>query len=130
MLQHAGLITLRPDTGLLATTADIKTNPKNLRFLEIEGPQLVRTTPDVDLAQGFPYFIIPSKAFDATKAFAYTNYEDDSWAIQFVARTDKASDPRIGQFLNIYKNSESVRKTIHAFYQNDQRLYRLTWLKP
>lgn len=130
LLQHAGLITLRPDTGLLATTADIKTNPKNLHFLEIEGPQLVRTTPDVDLAQGFPYFIIPSKAFDATKAFAYTNYEDDSWAIQFVARTDKASDPRIGQFLNIYKNSENVRKTIHAFYQNDQRLYRLTWLKP
>lgn len=130
LLQHAGLITLRPDTGLLSTQADIRANPKNLQFVEIEGPQLARATPDVDLAQGFPYFIIPSKAFDATKGLAYTSYEDDSWAIQFVARADKAADPRIAQFLAIYKNSEAVRKAIHTFYLNDQRLYRLTWRKP
>lgn len=130
LLEHAGLITLRQDKGLLATQADILTNPKKLQFLEIEGPQLARATPDVDLAQGFPYFIIPSKAFDATKGLAYTSYEDDSWAIQFVARADKAPDPRIAQFLTVYKNSDAVRKAIRAFYQNDPRLYRLTWLKP
>ncbi|WP_338795917.1 MetQ/NlpA family ABC transporter substrate-binding protein [Acidovorax sp. DW039] len=129
LLQHAGLITLRPDTGLLGTTADIQTNPKKLQFVEIEGPQLVRATQDVDLAQGFPYFIIPSKAFDATRGLAYTSYEDDSWAIQFVARKDRAADPRIAQFLNIYKTSDAVRKAIHAFYLNDAKLYRLTWLK-
>ncbi|GKT16729.1 metal ABC transporter substrate-binding protein [Acidovorax sp. SUPP2522] len=129
LLQHAGLITLRPDTGLLGTQADIRSNPKNLQFIEIEGPQLVRATQDVDLAQGFPYFIIPSKAFDATKGLAYTSYEDDSWAIQFVARKDKAADPRIAQFLTIYQNSDAVRKAIHAFYLNDPKLYRLTWLK-
>ncbi|GKS82980.1 metal ABC transporter substrate-binding protein [Acidovorax sp. SUPP1855] len=129
LLQHAGLITLRPDTGLLGTQADIRSNPKNLQFIEIEGPQLVRATQDVDLAQGFPYFIIPSKAFDATRGLAYTSYEDDSWAIQFVARKDKAADPRIAQFLTIYQNSDAVRKAIHAFYLNDSKLYRLTWLK-
>ncbi|GKS76497.1 metal ABC transporter substrate-binding protein [Acidovorax sp. SUPP950] len=128
LLQHAGLITLRPDTGLLGTQADIRSNPKNLQFIEIEGPQLVRATQDVDLAQGFPYFIIPSKAFDATRGLAYTSYEDDSWAIQFVARKDKAADPRIAQFLTIYQNSDAVRKAIHAFYLNDSKLYRLTWL--
>ena len=129
LLQHAGLITLKPDTGLLSTQADIRTNPKSLQFLEIEGPQLVRATPDVDLALGYPYFIIPSKAFDASKGLAYTSYEDDSWAIQFVARTDRAADPRIAQFLNIYKTSDAVRKAIHSFYLNDQKLYRLVWLK-
>lgn len=129
LLQHAGLITLRPDTGLLSTQADIVSNPKKLQFVEVEGPQLVRVLPDVDLAQGFPYFIIASNAFDAHKGLAYTSYEDDSWAIQFVARTDKASDPRIAQFLNIYKNSEAVRSNILAFYRNDQKLYRLAWLK-
>jgi D-methionine transport system substrate-binding protein len=129
LLQHAGLITLRPDTGLLGTQADIVSNPRKLQFVEIEGPQLARTTPDVDLAQGFPYFIIASKAFDASKGLAYTSYEDDSWAIQFVARSDRAADPRIARFLDIYKNSDVVRKTIHAFYLNDQKLYRLAWLK-
>ncbi len=129
LLQHAGLITLRPDTGLLGTLADIRSNPKNLQFIEVEGPQLVRAAQDVDLAQGFPYFIIPSKAFDATKALAYTSYEDDSWAIQFVARKDRAADPRIAQFLDIYKNSPAVRQAIQSFYLNDPRLYRLTWLQ-
>ncbi len=129
LLQHAGLITLRPDTGLLGTLADIRSNPKNLQFIEVEGPQLVRAAQDVDLAQGFPYFMIPSKAFDATKALAYTSYEDDSWAIQFVARKDRAADPRIAQFLDIYKNSPAVRQAIQSFYLNDPRLYRLTWLQ-
>ena len=129
LVQAAGLIKLRPDIGLLGKTSDIVDNPKKLQFVEVEGQQLVRVTPDVDLAVGYPYFILASKAFDATKGLAYTSYEDDSWAIQFVARTDKAAVPRIAQFLNIYKNSDVVRKTIHAFYLNDQKLYRLAWLK-
>jgi D-methionine transport system substrate-binding protein len=128
LLQHAGLITLRPETGLLGTPDDIVSNPKNLQFVEVEGPQLARATQDVDLAQGFPYFILASNAFDATKALSLTSYEDDSWAIQFVARGDKAQDPRIAQFLEVYKTSPAVREAIDQFYQGEQKLYRLTWL--
>lgn len=129
LVQAAGLIKLRPDTGLLGTTRDIVDNPKKLQFIEVEGPQLVRVTPDVDLAVGYPYFILASKAFDATKALALTSYEDDSWAIQFVARSDQTNDPRIAQFLQIYKTSPAVRQTIHQFYQGEHKLYRLAWLK-
>ena len=67
LVQAAGLIKLRPDIGLLGKTSDIVDNPKKLQFVEVEGPQLVRVTPDVDLAVGYPYFILASKAFDATK---------------------------------------------------------------
>lgn len=128
LLQHAGLITLRPETGLLGTPDDIVSNPKNLKFVEVEGPQLARATQDVDLAQGFPYFILASNAFDATKALSLTSYEDDSWAIQFVARSDRTEDPRIAQFLEVYKTSPAVRKAIDQFYQGEKKLYRLTWL--
>ncbi len=129
LLEHAGLIELRPDTGLLSTLDDIAANPKKLKFVEVEGPQLARATQDVDLAQGFPYFILASNAFDARKALALTSYEDDSWAIQFVARRDKASDPRIAQFLEVYKTSPAVRQAIDQFYQGEQKLYRLSWIK-
>jgi len=129
LVQAAGLIKLRPDTGLLGKPGDIVDNPKKLQFVEVEGPQLVRVTPDVDLAVGYPYFILASKAFDATKALALTSYEDDSWAIQFVARTERAADPRIAKFLSVYSNSPAVRSTIHQFYQGEQKLYRLAWLK-
>lgn len=129
LLEHAGVIKLRPGVGLLSELKDIAENPKNLSFVEVEGPQLARTTPDVDLAQGYPYFILASKAFDASSGLDYTSYEDDSWAIQFVAREDKAHDPRIAEFLAIYKESPEVRQAIDQFYQHDHKLYRLTWLK-
>ena len=48
---------------------------------------------------------------------------------RFVGRSDKAADPRIAQFLAVYKNSPAVRQTIHQFYQGEQKLYRLAWLK-
>ncbi|MBD5553059.1 MAG: metal ABC transporter substrate-binding protein [Desulfovibrio sp.] len=50
LLQDKGLIKLRPDAGLAATTHDIIDNPLNLRIEEIEAPQLVRALPDVDAA--------------------------------------------------------------------------------
>jgi hypothetical protein len=70
LLQKAGLIKLKDGVGFKATLDDIVENPKNLKFSEVEGPQLVRVTPDVDLAMGYPNFIAVSKAFDPGWAFS------------------------------------------------------------
>jgi D-methionine transport system substrate-binding protein len=48
LLQKAGLITLK--TAANPTVLDISQNSKNLRFIEIEAPQLPRTLADVALA--------------------------------------------------------------------------------
>lgn len=50
LLQDQGLIKLKPDAGLTATTRDIVENPLELRIEEIEAPQLARSLPDVDVA--------------------------------------------------------------------------------
>lgn len=50
LLQDQGLVKLRPDSGLTATSRDIVENPKNLKIEEIEAAQLVRALPDVDMA--------------------------------------------------------------------------------
>ncbi len=50
LLQSAGLITLKEGTGVTATTLDISSNPKNLKFSEIEAASLPRVLPDVDIA--------------------------------------------------------------------------------
>ena len=60
LLQKAGLIKLKDGVGFLGTLDDITENPKKLKFTEVEGPQLVRITGDVDLAQGYPHFIVAS----------------------------------------------------------------------
>jgi len=50
LLQANGIITLRDGAGLTATPRDIVSNPKNLRFQELEAAQLPRSLPDVDAA--------------------------------------------------------------------------------
>ncbi|AVK61201.1 metal ABC transporter substrate-binding protein [Lactobacillus sp. CBA3605] len=45
LLQKAGLITLKSDFGILGTVKDIKTNPKHLKFKQIDdttGPRIIK----------------------------------------------------------------------------------------
>ncbi|NOJ99280.1 MetQ/NlpA family lipoprotein, partial [Corallococcus coralloides] len=46
LLQKQGLITLKEGTGLLPTALDIVNNPKRLKIVEIEAPQLTRALDD------------------------------------------------------------------------------------
>lgn len=50
LLETQGLITIDPNAGFKATPKDIIENPKNLKFIEIEAAQLVRSLQDVDIA--------------------------------------------------------------------------------
>jgi len=50
LLQSNGLITLKDDAGLNATSRDITNNPKNFRFRELEAALLPRSLNDVDAA--------------------------------------------------------------------------------
>ncbi len=50
LLQKEGLITLKEGVDIRATIQDIAENPKDIEFVEIAGPQLVKSLPDVDIA--------------------------------------------------------------------------------
>ncbi|MGF7468031.1 MetQ/NlpA family ABC transporter substrate-binding protein [Alcaligenes nematophilus] len=128
LLQKVGLIKLKPEVGYLGSLDDIVENPKKLSFVEVEGPQLVRITGDVDIAQGYPHFIVAAKAFDPSSGLAYSGIEDAQFAIQFVVKTDRTNDPVIQKFISIYQNSQSVRDVSRAAFNNDERLYTLAWL--
>lgn len=43
LLQQVGLIKLKDGVGLLPTSLDIVENPKNLKIVELEAPQLPRS---------------------------------------------------------------------------------------
>ncbi|MCA6215996.1 MetQ/NlpA family ABC transporter substrate-binding protein [Ideonella sp. B7] len=128
LLQKAGLLKLKPGVGYLGSLRDITENPKKLQFVEVEGPQLTRITGDVDLALGYPHFIVAAKAFDASSGLAYSGIEDAQFAVSFVARTDKADNPDLKKFIQIYQQSPEVRAVIHKAFNNDHRLYALAWL--
>ncbi len=128
LLQKVGLITLKPEVGYLGSLNDIVENPRKLSFVEVEGPQLVRITGDVDIAQGYPHFIVAAKAFDPSSGLAYSGIEDAQFAIQFVVKADRTRDPVIQKFISIYQNAQSVRDVSRAAFNNDERLYTLAWL--
>ncbi len=128
LLEKVGLVQLKPQAGLLAKLSDIAANPKQLKFKEVDGPHLVQATADVDLAQGYPYFIIAAKAFDPSSALVLSHGESDRFAIHFVSRADKVANTDIRRFVAIYQQSAVVRAYIDQFYGGDKRLYRLAWL--
>ena len=127
LLQKVGLIKLKPNVGYLGTLDDIIENPKKLSFVEVEGPQLVRITGDVDIAQGYPHFIVAAKAFDPSSGLAYSGIEDAQFAIQFVVKAERVNDPVVQKFIRIYQNSQAVKDVTHTAFSSDKRLYTLAW---
>lgn len=130
LIEQAGLIRLGEGVGTRGTIDDVAENPKNLQFVEIEGPQLVRALDDVDLAQGFPAHYVNAGLNElAGQALLYSGAEDVYFAIRFVTREDNADDPLVRQFVELYQASDAVREQIDASFANNPRLYTLPWLE-
>lgn len=128
LLQHAGLIKLRDGAGARASVADISDNPRQFKIVEVEGPQLVRALDDLDLAQGYPSHLVNAgQAELARHALQYSSIDDVYYAIAFVARSDRAQDSRLQEFVQRYQSSAAVRKQIHDSFAQDIKLYSLPW---
>jgi D-methionine transport system substrate-binding protein len=129
LLERAGLIQLKAGVGAKATVNDVAGNPKKLKLIEIEGPQLVRSLQDVDLAQGVTSHYVAAGLADvaAKHGLIFSGVEDSRWAIHFVSRTDNADDARLQQFIRIYQESPAVRKRIDDSYANNKQFYSLPW---
>ncbi len=61
LLRDAGVIGLREGVGLLPTLRDIVSNPRKLRFIEIDAAQTPRALDDVDAAAVNTNFALPAK---------------------------------------------------------------------
>lgn len=128
LLERAGLIKLRDGVGSQGTLDDIAENQRELQFVEIEGPQLVRALDDVDLAQGYPaHYVNAGKPDVAGQALLYSGIDDLKFAIRFVTREDNADDPLVRRFVKIYQGSDAVKAQIHKSFADDSKLYSLPW---
>jgi D-methionine transport system substrate-binding protein len=73
LLESAGLIKVRADAGLKATTKDITENPKGLVIRELEAAQLPRSLPDVNMAVINGNYAIEAKLSASRDALASEN---------------------------------------------------------
>jgi D-methionine transport system substrate-binding protein len=113
-LQEIGLLQLKPGLGHKATVQDITANPRKLRIVQLEGPQIARAFDDVDAAATYATFA-KNGGLSAKGAIVF---EKDStpYAFQWVVRPDRRNDPRILQFISIYQKSPEVRESLTTLY--------------
>lgn len=83
---------------------------------------------DVDLAQGYPHFIVAAGTLDPGSALLFSGIEDTQFALRFVARQGNADDPRLKRLVQIYQQSPAVRAQINKSCANNPKLYNLAWL--
>lgn len=119
LLQKVGLIQLKSSAGLYATPNDIKNNPKQIKFTELDAAQLARSLPDVDAAVINTNYAVPAGLSPTKDAIAH---EDASspYANVIVIRADKKNDPRMKQLVAAIQSDEVANAAKKIF--NDQAI--------
>ncbi|PIT10794.1 methionine ABC transporter substrate-binding protein [Snodgrassella alvi] len=115
LLQKAGLIKLKADTGISATVRDIVDNPKHLKITPIDAPQLPRTLNDATLAVINTNFALEAKLVP-TKDALFIEEKDSPYANILVVRTGDEHREAI-QKLKQAMTSPEVKKFIEGKYQ-------------
>lgn len=115
LLQQAKLVTLKNPNNHLSSLKDLAANPKNLQFVEVEGPQTARAIDDVDLAFGYPHYLRLAKTADPEKALLFDSNKDNRYAILFAVREDyQDKNDKLKKFVDIYQNSPRVKEALDA----------------
>ena len=105
LLEQQGLIEVDDAAGLEATPLNITANPKQLKIIELEAPQLPRSLDDVAFAiinttYASQLDLLPERdgLFVEDKDSPYTNL--------LVARKDNQDDDRVKTFVKAYQSDE------------------------
>lgn len=114
LLEKAGLIKLKEGVGIDATPRDIVSNPRKLKIVQLEGPQLARSLDDVYLSAISPYVYIPA-GIDRKTAFIEEDWKDPLFHQVIVARKDRVNDPVIRKFIASFQTPE-VKQYIESKY--------------
>ncbi len=117
LFQRAGLIKLKPGTGLYASVVDVVENPKKLQITELDAAQLSRSLDDVAAA-----FVSSNYAYLAglklnTALVAETSVEEAKpyFTLVFAVREDRKEDPRIRKFIEVYRSQPVKDFTLAKF---------------
>ncbi len=115
LLQKAGVITLKPEAGILATPKDILDNPKAIKVRELEAATLPRVLTQVDLALINTNYALEAKLNPIKDALVIEG-NDSPYVNQLVARADN-KDSAAMQKLAKALNSAEVKAFIQEKYQ-------------
>lgn len=114
LFQSAGVITLDDSAGINATLRDVVDNPKNLQFVELDAPIILRTLPDLAVAAINTNFIIEA-GMNPVNDSIFIEPKDAPWVNVIATRAELKDDPRIKQLVEIY-HSDEIRNFIEETF--------------
>jgi D-methionine transport system substrate-binding protein len=118
LLESIGLIGLKPGVAHRAALEDVVSNPKKLKFVQIEGSQSARTFDDVTASVTYTTFA-KQAGIDEKDGLAFDNADPVNvrrYAIRWVATPQGAQDPRLLKFIAIYQQSPEVKARLRSLY--------------
>jgi len=115
LLQAQGLIQLKPEAGLKATPLDITSNPKKIKFVELDAAQLPRSLDDLDVAAVNTNYAMPAGLNPKTDAIAQ-EAADSPYVNILVVRAADTTQPWLAQLVKAY-HSDEVRSFVDKEFQ-------------
>lgn len=113
LLQKAGLITLKKDLKN-TTLQDIASNPKHLKFKELDAAQLPRILDDVDAAIINTTYAIPAGLTPSRDAL-FTEDKNSPYANLIVVRKNNDKKAQLIELVNAL-NSNEVKQKAHELF--------------
>jgi D-methionine transport system substrate-binding protein len=105
LLVQAGVITLDPKQGLMAGVKDIQSNPKHLRFKEVEAAMIPRLLDDVDVAGINTNFALGAHLVPRTDALMLES-ADAPYANVLVVRSGETDRPELKRLMQALHSDE------------------------
>lgn len=115
VLQDKGLIKLKEGAGLKATPLDVTSNPKKLRFVELDAAQLARSLDDLDAAAVNTNFALSAGLNPGKDAIAQESAKSPYVNIIAVREADK-DKPWVAKLVKAYQ-SEDTRQFIQTEFK-------------
>ena len=112
LLDHAKVITLKDPNSFTVTEADIKDNPKHLKFTKVSLLNLNEAYNEKDLVFNYPTYISKLGLTPEKNGLAFEKEGDLTFAISLVAREDNKDDAKV-QAVKKALASEKIKEYIN-----------------
>jgi D-methionine transport system substrate-binding protein len=116
LLQQAGLLKLAATAGLFPKLTDIVANPKKIKIVEMEAPQLPRALDDqnVTIAIINATFATPV-GLNAMRDGLFVENKSSPYVNAVVSREDNKNEEKVKNFVKAYQSEEVNQAAIKAF---------------
>ncbi len=116
LLQASGLITLKDGVGFDAVVADITSNTKNLKIVELEAAQLLRSLDDTTIAVINGNYALQGDLVPSKDSLALESGENNPYVNVLVVNQGHENDEGIKILIKLI-TSDDVKKYIDDTYQ-------------